>query len=110
VLVECVALIAPATVAADCVFASAVLAHIRKFDALVDILPLGEAVPARTQLRVGRRAHLGTQLAFLAAPGTTHGTAAEHSREMTVYGTRALTMAIIQVARFLSGVDASAVC
>lgn len=109
-LVERVALIASATVTADRVLASAVLAHTRELDALVDILAFGEAVPARTQFRVGRRARLGTQLAFIAAPGTTHGTAAEHFREVTLYRTDTLTVAMIQVARFLPSVDASAVC
>lgn len=108
--VERVALIAPATVAADRVLASAVLAHARKLDALIDVLTLGEAIPAWAQLRVRWRTYFRTQLAFVAAPGATHGTATDHFREMTLYWTGALTVAIVQVARFLPGVDASAVC
>lgn len=46
-LVERVTLVAPATVTADRVLASAVQAHTREFDALVDVLALGEAVPPR---------------------------------------------------------------
>jgi len=60
VLVERVTLIASATVAANGIFAPAVQAHARKLDAFVDVLALSEAIPARTQFRVGLRACLGT--------------------------------------------------
>jgi len=59
VLIKRVALIAPATVTADSILASAVQAHARKLDALVDILTLGETIPARAQFRVGLCARFG---------------------------------------------------
>lgn len=110
VLVKRVTLIAPATIAADCILASAVLTHSRKLDALVDVLTLGEAVSPRAQLRVGLRSRFRTQLAPVATPGATHGTTAETLREMAFDRTDALAVAIIQEARFLPGVDARGVC
>lgn len=109
-LVERVALIAPATVTAYRVLASTVQTHARKLDAFIDILTLGETFSPRTQFRVSLRAHFGAQLAPVAAPGTADGTTTEHLREMTFYGAGALTMTIIQVASFLPGVDASGIC
>lgn len=109
-LVERVALVASATVAADGVLASAVQAHARELDALVDVLALGEAVAARAQLRVGLRAHFGTQFALVAAPGAAYRAAAQTLREMAVYGTDALPVTVLQVARFLPGVGARRVC
>lgn len=108
-LIEREALIASTAITADRVFASAVQTHPRKFDALVNILTLGEAVPPWAQFRVCPRARLGAQLAPLAAPGTTHGATAEAFGEMAVYRTGALAVAIIQEARFLSSVDTSGV-
>lgn len=53
-LIEREALIASAAITADRVFASAVQTHPWKFDALVDVLSLGEAISPWTKFRVGR--------------------------------------------------------
>lgn len=104
-LIEGEALIASTAVTANRVFASAVQTHSRKFDTLVNVLTLSEAVSSWTQFRVGRRARLGTQLALLATPGTTHGATTEAFGEMALHGIGALTMAVIQEAGFLPSVD-----
>lgn len=109
VLVERETLIALATVAAERVLASTVQAHARKLDAFIDILTLSEAVSTWTQLGMGLRAQFRAQFAFVAAPGAAYGTAAEAFGEMTLYGTSALAMAIVQEANFLPSVDASGV-
>lgn len=109
-LVERVALIASATITADRILASAVQAHARKLNALIDILSLGETVPPRAQLRVDLRAHLGTQLALVIAPGATHRTAAQTLGKVALYRAGALAVAVLQETDFLPGVDASGVC
>jgi len=53
-LIEREALIASTTITADRVFASAVQTHPRKFDALVDVLTLGESISPWAKFRVGR--------------------------------------------------------
>jgi len=109
VLVECITLIAPTTVAANSIFASAVQAHARKLDALVDILTLGEAISARTQFLVGLRARFGTQLALVAAPATAHRATTQALREVALYGIDALPVTMLQVACFLPRIDARGV-
>lgn len=108
-LVERKALIALATVAADRVFASTVQTHAREFDALIDILTFSEAVSTGAQFGVSLRAYFRTQLAFVAAPAAAYGTAAEALGEMTLYGTGALTVTMVQVAQFLPGIDTGGV-
>lgn len=109
-LIERIALIAPATVTADRVLASTVQTHARKLDAFIDILTLCETFSPRAQLCVGLCAHFGTQLAPIATPGSADGTTAEAFREMAFYGTGALAMTIVQETSFLPGVDAGGVC
>jgi len=45
--IKCEALIALATIAADCVLASTVQTHARELDAFINILSLSEAVSTR---------------------------------------------------------------
>lgn len=109
-LVEREALIALATVATDRVLASAVQAHARELDALVDILTLSEAVPTWAQLGMSLRAQFRAQVTLVAAPGAAYGTAAQAFGEMTLYRISALAMTIVQEADFLSGINTSGIC
>lgn len=108
--VEREALIALATIAAECILASTVQAHARELDALVDILTLSETVPTWAQLGMNLRTQFRTQFALVAAPSAAYGTAAEAFGKMTLYRTSALAMTIVQEADFLSGIDASGIC
>lgn len=108
-LVKCEALIALATIAADRVLASTVQTHARELDAFIDILSFSEAISTWTQFGVSLCTYFRTQLTFVATPSAAYGTAAEALGEVTLYGTGALTMTMIQEAYFLSSVDASSV-
>lgn len=53
-LIKRKALIASTAITADRIFASAVQTHPRKFDALVNVLTLGEAVSSWAKFRMSR--------------------------------------------------------
>lgn len=77
VLVKCKSLIASAGITAQCIFATAVFAHPRKFHALVDVLALGKTATLWTQFLVQLGSSFWTCLALFAAPSATNGTATE---------------------------------